>query len=89
MTALAKRTPNPGGRFLETDPVVNGTVVLNFNRAHNPPCAVTPYAAGLLAPKENRLTVAIPAGEKFDKAAHEHHENPARGGFYPPTRYNI
>jgi hypothetical protein len=26
-----------------------------------------------LAPKENRLTVAIPAGEKFDKAAHGHH----------------
>lgn len=63
----------PGGRFLETDPVVNGSVVLDFNRAYNPPCAVTPYATCPLAPKENRLTVAIPAGEKFDKAAHAHH----------------
>ena len=79
----------PGGRFLETDPVVNRTVVLDFNRAHNPPCAVTPDATGPLAPKENRLTVAIPAGEKFDEAAHEHHEYPARGGFFAPTRYNI
>jgi uncharacterized protein (DUF1684 family) len=63
----------PGGRFLEADPVVNGTVVLDFNRAYNPPCAVTPYATCPLAPKENRLAVAIPAGEKFDKAAHGHH----------------
>jgi len=58
----------PGGRFLETDPVVNGTVVLDFNRAYNPPCAVTPYATCPLAPKENRLTVAISAGEKYDRA---------------------
>ena len=69
----AKADTYPGGRFLETDPVVNGTVVLDFNRAYNPPCAVTPYATCPLAPKENRLTVAISAGEKFDKAAHGHH----------------
>jgi len=62
----------PGGRFLETDPVVNGTVVLDFNRAYNPPCAVTPFATCPLAPKENRLAVAIPAGEKYDRA-HGHH----------------
>jgi uncharacterized protein len=68
----AKTDTYPGGRFLETDPVVNGTVVLDFNRAYNPPCAVTPYATCPLAPKENRLGVAIPAGEKFDKAAHAH-----------------
>jgi uncharacterized protein (DUF1684 family) len=68
----AKTDTYPGGRFLETDPVVNGTVVLDFNRAYNPPCAVTPYATCPLAPKENRLAVAIPAGEKFDKAAHAH-----------------
>jgi len=69
----AKSDTYPGGRFLDTEPVVNGTVVLDFNRAYNPPCAVTPYATCPLAPKENRLGVAIPAGEKFDKAAHGHH----------------
>lgn len=69
----AKTDTYPGGRFLETGPVVNGKVTLDFNRAYNPPCAVTPYATCPLAPKENRLTVAIPAGEKFDKSAHEHH----------------
>jgi len=66
---LTSRTDTyPGGRFLETDPVVNGTVVIDFNRAYNPPCAVTPYATCPLAPKENRLAVAIPAGEKYDRA---------------------
>jgi hypothetical protein len=69
----AKNETYPGGRFLETDAVADGKVVLDFNRAHNPPCAVTPYATCPLAPKENRLTVAIPAGEKFNKAAHGHH----------------
>jgi len=64
----AKTDTYPGGRFLETDPVMNGTVVLDFNRAHNPPCAVTPYATCPLAPKDNRLAVAIPAGEKYDQA---------------------
>ena len=69
----AKSDTYPGGRFLHTDPVANGTVILDFNRAYNPPCAVTPYATCPLAPKENRLAVAIPAGEKFDRAAHGHH----------------
>ena len=63
----------PAGRFLDSDAVDNGHVVLDFNRAYNPPCAVTPYATCPLAPKQNRLTVAIPAGEKFDKTAHTHH----------------
>jgi hypothetical protein len=65
----------PAGRFLDSDPVDNGHVVLDFNRAYNPPCAITPYATCPLAPKQNRLTVAIPAGEKFDKTAQAHHEN--------------
>jgi uncharacterized protein len=69
----AKNDTYPGGRFLDTGPIVDGHVVLDFNRAYNPPCAVTPYATCPLAPKENRLAVAIPAGEKFDKAAHAHH----------------
>jgi uncharacterized protein len=68
----SKTDTYPGGRFLDTDPVTNGTVVLDFNRAYNPPCAVTPYATCPLALKENWLAVAIPAGEKFDKAAHAH-----------------
>jgi len=63
----------PGGRFLDTGPSSMGHVVLDFNRAYNPRASVTPYATCPLAPKENRLALAIPAGEKFDKAAHAHH----------------
>jgi uncharacterized protein (DUF1684 family) len=57
----------PGGRFLDTDPVVDGKVVLDFNRAYSPPCSVTPYATCPLSPKENRLTVAVTAGQKYDR----------------------
>ena len=69
----AKTDTYPGGRFLDTGPIVDGHVVLDFNRAYNPPCAVTPYATCPLAPKENHLAIALPAGEKFDRAAHAHH----------------
>jgi uncharacterized protein len=69
----SKTDTYPGGRFLDSDPVAaNGTVVLDFNRAYNPPCAVTPYATCPLAPKDNRLAVAIPAGERYDRT-HGHH----------------
>jgi len=63
----SKTETYPGGRFLDTDPVSDGKVILDFNRAYNPPCAVTPYATCPLAPKENRLQIAIPAGEKYDR----------------------
>ena len=64
--ATSKTDTYPAGRFLEADAVQDGKVVLDFNKAYNPPCAVTPYATCPIAPKENRLAVAIPAGEKFD-----------------------
>ncbi len=41
-----------------------GTVVLDFNEAHNPPCAYTAYATCPLPPIGNRLSFSIPAGEK-------------------------
>src|SRR5205809_6489300 len=55
----SKTETYPGGRFLDAEPPANGTVVLDFNRAYNPPCSVTPYATCPLAPKENRLALAI------------------------------
>ena len=53
-----------GGRFLDTDAPKDGKLSLDFNLAHNPPCAFTPYATCPLAPPENRLKVAVEAGEK-------------------------
>lgn len=55
----------PAGRFLYTALPVDGKVVLDFNHAHNPPCAFTPYATCPLPPKQNHLSVAMEAGELF------------------------
>jgi uncharacterized protein (DUF1684 family) len=55
-----------GGRFLEVDaPLEDGSIYLDFNKAYNPPCAFTPYATCPLPTKENKLKVAISAGEQF------------------------
>ncbi len=53
----------PAGRFLYSAPPENGRVVLDFNKAYNPPCAFTPYATCPLPPPQNRLRVKIEAGE--------------------------
>ncbi len=60
-----------GGRFLSAEPpAVDGTVVLDFNKAVNPPCAFTPFATCPLPPEGNILPVAIRAGEKNWGAPH-------------------
>jgi hypothetical protein len=51
------------GRFLYSGLPRDGAVVLDFNRAYNPPCAFTPYATCPLPPRENRLATRIEAGE--------------------------
>lgn len=52
------------GRFLYAELPKRGRLVLDFNKAYNPPCAFTPYATCPLPPKQNWLPVAIEAGEK-------------------------
>jgi hypothetical protein len=53
------------GRFMYTDlPGRKNKVVLDFNKAYNPPCAFSPYATCPLPPPENRLDLRITAGEK-------------------------
>jgi uncharacterized protein (DUF1684 family) len=57
------------GRFLYT-PLPDhgltqpGELVVDFNRAQNPPCAYTPYATCPLPPPQNRLPIPIPAGQQ-------------------------
>lgn len=41
-----------------------GQLTLDFNRLENPPCAYTPYATCPLPPEQNRLPVALEAGEQ-------------------------
>lgn len=52
------------GRFLEAKVQNDGKVVLDFNRAYNPPCAHIKYATCPMAPLDNILTFAVDAGEK-------------------------
>jgi uncharacterized protein (DUF1684 family) len=55
----------PGGRFLYTEPVAaDGSVMVDFNLAYNPPCVFSPYATCPLPPAQNRLGLRIEAGEK-------------------------
>ena len=42
----------------------SGQLILDFNRLENPPCAYTPYANCPQPPAQNRLQVALEAGEK-------------------------
>ena len=82
----SKTNTYPGGRFLKTGPVANGTVVLDFNRAYNPPCAVTPYATCPLAPKENRLE-RRDSGRRRSTTTHTGtHEDPKLTRATPGTR---
>ncbi|WP_045727241.1 DUF1684 domain-containing protein [Xanthomonas sp. GPE 39] len=61
----------PAGRFLDVPaPAADGSVVLDFNRAYNPPCAFTPFATCPLPPPENRLDLTVDAGEKVYAAHH-------------------
>lgn len=58
-------TTYPGARSLSVSaPDADGKVILDFNRATNLPCSFTDYATCPVAPAENRLAIAVEAGEK-------------------------
>ena len=54
----------PGGRFINIDPPVDGRLVIDFNYAHHPPCAHTPYATCPMPVPGNTLPFAVLAGER-------------------------
>lgn len=57
-------------RFLYASyPGADGTTVVDFNKAYNPPCAFTAYSTCPLPPPQNRLDLAITAGEKKARKA--------------------
>ncbi len=60
-----------GGRFLTVEAVGDdGTTVIDFNYAYNPPCAFTAFATCPLPPPQNSLRVPITAGEQYSGGAH-------------------
>jgi uncharacterized protein (DUF1684 family) len=52
------------GRYLYVPLAKAGRVTVDFNKAYNPPCAFTEFATCALPPKQNRLQLAVTAGEK-------------------------
>lgn len=64
------KTTYPAGRFLDASKPQDGYVLLDFNKAYNPPCAFTAFATCPLPPRQNYLSVTIPAGEKTHHAEH-------------------
>lgn len=82
---FADRTSGHGsygaGRFLDAPkPDAHGRVLLDFNRAYNPPCAFTPFATCPLPPPENRLDLVIDAGEKtYQSGAPKNAATPGKG----------
>lgn len=52
------------GRYLDLPSTDDGRLVVDFNYAYNPYCAYNANWSCPIPPSENRLTVAITAGEK-------------------------
>ncbi|MBV9493673.1 MAG: DUF1684 domain-containing protein [Acidobacteria bacterium] len=58
-------------RYLYAKPAgPDGKVIVDFNKAYNPPCAFTPFATCPLPPAQNKLQIRIPAGEKKYAGGH-------------------
>ncbi len=53
------------GRYMYVEyPKEGNEVIIDFNKAYNPPCAFTEFATCPLPPKQNVLPVPVRAGEK-------------------------
>jgi len=53
----------PASRFVYGEDIGGGTIVIDFNKAINPPCAYTDFAVCPLPPPQNVLPFRIEAGE--------------------------
>lgn len=63
--ATSGKSTYAAARFIDTDLPKDGHVLIDFNKAYNPPCVFTPYATCPLPPPENRLNIPIEAGERM------------------------
>ena len=63
--SLAGKETYPAGRYLEPEPLPDGRFFVDFNLAYNPYCAYNEMWSCPITPAENRLKVAIQAGEKL------------------------
>lgn len=63
--SLAGKETYPAGRYLEPERLPSGKFLVDFNLAYNPYCAYNDHWSCPITPAENRLRVAIRAGEKI------------------------
>ena len=56
-------------RFLYADLRQEGTTILDFNEAYNPPCSFNPFTTCPIPMPENRLAIKVLAGEKKYRGA--------------------
>ena len=63
--ALAGEETYGAGRYLDPEPLGDGRVLVDFNLAYNPSCAYNDGWSCPITPPENRLRVAIRAGEQI------------------------
>lgn len=61
----------PTGRYLVADLQPDGSLILDFNKAYNPPCAFTDFATCVFAPEQNHLQLKVTAGETYPRNQHE------------------
>jgi hypothetical protein len=59
-------------RFLYADLRADGTAVIDFNQAYNPPCAFNPHTTCPIPLPENRLPVKVLAGERAYRGPSPH-----------------
>ena len=62
--AQAGKETYGAGRYLDPELDEDGKLILDFNLAYNPYCAYNELYSCPIPPAENRLSVAIKAGEK-------------------------
>ena len=67
--ATSGRQTYGAGRFLYVELPKADRIDVDFNEAHNPPCAFTDFATCPLPPPQNQLALEIDAGElKYERA---------------------
>ncbi|MEP5611931.1 MAG: DUF1684 domain-containing protein [Cyclobacteriaceae bacterium] len=55
------------GRYMKFKPNEDGSVILDFNYAYNPPCSFSDYTTCLFPPTQNRLPFKVLAGETTER----------------------
>lgn len=76
--ATSGKESYPAARYLDVEGKTTGKIVVDFNQAYSPPCSFSPVYTCPFPRPQNRLPVAVEAGEKWYRKAAA--ASPAGGG---------